>query len=134
MEEGGFLYDSDSYGDDLPYWNMDFGKPHLVLPYSLDTNDMRFVTSTGFNNEDFFNYLRDSVEFLLEVGCSVQGVGTCGSGAVCCGICVRAHYAVYYSFPCHEESSEGVSWCSGFLWVGGMPVDAVRWLVRKVSW
>ena len=68
VEEGGFLYDSDAYNDDLPYWNTEHGKPHLIIPYSLDANDMRFATPQGFNSGDqFFTYLRDSLDFLLEV-------------------------------------------------------------------
>ena len=53
MEEGGFVYDSDTYDDDLPYWepNNPTGKPHLVIPYTLDTNDMRFTQVQGFSIE-----------------------------------------------------------------------------------
>jgi len=47
VEEGGFLYDADSYADDLPYWVHDYGLPHLVIPYTLDNNDMRFATNRG---------------------------------------------------------------------------------------
>lgn len=69
VEEGGFLYDSDSYADDLPYWVRDYGRPHLVIPYSLDTNDMRFATVPGFGGGDeFFAYLRDAFEMLYEEG------------------------------------------------------------------
>ena len=65
MEEGGFLYDSDSYADDLPYWV----GPHLVIPYTLDANDMRFATAQGFNSGDqFFSYLKDSFDCLYEEG------------------------------------------------------------------
>ncbi|MFN3579093.1 MAG: allantoinase PuuE [Pseudomonas sp.] len=73
-EEGGFLYDSDHYGDDLPFWarvTCSDGRelPHLVVPYSLDTNDMRFATSNGFSQaEDFFIYLRDSFDVLYAEG------------------------------------------------------------------
>lgn len=70
QEEGGFLYDSDSYGDDLPYWvpGIDY-KPHLVIPYTLDNNDMRFATSQGFNSGDqFFTYLRDAFDVLYAEG------------------------------------------------------------------
>lgn len=52
VEEGGFLYDSDSYADDLPYWNYDHGRPHLVIPYTLDNNDMRFAQA--LEGERFF--------------------------------------------------------------------------------
>jgi len=69
VEEGGFLYDSDSYADDLPYWVQDYGKPHLVIPYTLDNNDMRFATTQGFNSGDqFFAYLRDAFDVLYEEG------------------------------------------------------------------
>ncbi|MEO0645195.1 MAG: allantoinase PuuE [Cyanobacteria bacterium J06650_10] len=69
VEEGGFLYDADSYADDLPYWNHDYGKPHLVIPYTLDNNDMRFATAQGFNSGDqFFSYLRDAFDVLYKEG------------------------------------------------------------------
>lgn len=69
VEEGGFLYDSDSYADDLPYWVNDYGKPHLVIPYTLDNNDMRFATTQGFNSGDqFFAYLRDAFDLLYLEG------------------------------------------------------------------
>lgn len=68
-EEGGFLYDSDSYADDLPYWLQAAGRPHLIVPYTLDTNDMRFATAQGFNSGDqFFAYLRDSFDTLYAEG------------------------------------------------------------------
>jgi len=73
LEETSPLYDSDSYADDLPYWveNRVSGdaKPHLIVPYTLDANDMRFATSQGFNSGDqFFNYLKDSFDVLYEEG------------------------------------------------------------------
>ena len=69
VEAGGFLYDSDSYADDLPYWTDDYGKPHLVVPYTLDNNDMRFATPQGFNSgEQFFTYLRDAFDVLYAEG------------------------------------------------------------------
>jgi putative urate catabolism protein len=69
VEEGGFLYDSDSYADDLPYWNTEHGRPHLVIPYTLDNNDMRFATYAGFNSgEQFFAYLRDAFDVLYAEG------------------------------------------------------------------
>jgi peptidoglycan/xylan/chitin deacetylase (PgdA/CDA1 family) len=64
-EEGGFLYSSDSYADDLPFWV----SRHLVIPYTLDANDMRFATPQGFNTgEHFFQYLKDSFDCLYEEG------------------------------------------------------------------
>jgi len=68
-EHGGFLYDADSYADELPYWLEFSGKPHLVVPYTLEANDMRFVAAQGFNNgEDFFTYLKDSFDCLYAEG------------------------------------------------------------------
>jgi putative urate catabolism protein len=73
-DQGGYEYDSDYYGDDLPFW-LQVKKsdgtlaPHLVVPYALDTNDMRFVQAQGFNTgEHFFNYLRDSFDALYAEG------------------------------------------------------------------
>ncbi len=69
-EEGGFAYVSDSYADDLPYWYAHDGKQQLVIPYTLDTNDMRFASPQGFNAGDqFYNYLKDSFDALYEEGC-----------------------------------------------------------------
>ncbi len=71
VEHGGFLYDSDSYADDLPYWTHEFGEPHLIVPYTLDTNDMRFATNNGFNSGDqFFAFLRDAFDVLYAEGAS----------------------------------------------------------------
>ncbi len=69
MAEGGFLYDSDSYADDLPYWVEGPRGPHLVVPYTLDANDMRFATAQGFNSGDqFYAYLKDSFDLLYAEG------------------------------------------------------------------
>ncbi|ODN70608.1 allantoinase PuuE [Methylobrevis pamukkalensis] len=69
MEEGGFLYSSDSYADDLPYWVSGPKGPHLVIPYTLDANDMRFATAQGFNTgEQFYTYLKDSFDMLYAEG------------------------------------------------------------------
>jgi putative urate catabolism protein len=70
MEEGGFLYSSDNYSDDLPFWVPDQnGKPFLIIPYTLDTNDMRFATPQGFNSGDqFFTYLKDAFDELYREG------------------------------------------------------------------
>ena len=69
FNEGGFLYDSDSYSDDLPYWEYRKKKKQLIIPYTLDNNDMRFATNQGFNSGDqFFTYLKDSFDALYEEG------------------------------------------------------------------
>jgi peptidoglycan/xylan/chitin deacetylase (PgdA/CDA1 family) len=69
MEEGGFLYSSDSYADDLPYWVGGPNGPHLIVPYTLDANDMRFATTPGMVSGDaFFTYLKDSFDVLYAEG------------------------------------------------------------------
>jgi putative urate catabolism protein len=69
MEEGGFLYSSDSYADDLPYWVNGPAGPFLIVPYTLDANDMRFATAQGFNSSDqFFTYLMDTFDVLYREG------------------------------------------------------------------
>jgi len=69
VEEGGFVYDADSYADDLPYYDAQHGKPQLIVPYTLDTNDMRFAAPQGFNSGDqFFTYLRDAFDVLYAEG------------------------------------------------------------------
>ncbi len=68
-EEGGFLYDADDYSDDLPFWSRLIDRPHLVVPYTLDANDMRFVTAQGFNDgDDFFRYLKEAFDALYAEG------------------------------------------------------------------
>jgi allantoinase len=78
-EYGGFLYDADSYADDLPYWVTAAGKPHLVVPYTLDANDMRFATAQGFNSgTQFFTYLRDSFDVLYAEGATAPKMMSVG--------------------------------------------------------
>ncbi|NDV98774.1 allantoinase PuuE [Salipiger sp. PrR002] len=68
-EEGDFAYIADSYADDLPYWSRVAGKDQLIVPYTLDANDMRFASPQGFNSGDQFeSYLRDSFDTLYEEG------------------------------------------------------------------
>lgn len=74
VDQGGFLYDSDYYGDDLPFWTQVQAssgevKPHLIVPYTLDSNDMRFAAPQGFNTGDhFFSYLKDAFDVLYAEG------------------------------------------------------------------
>ncbi|AVI62189.1 allantoinase PuuE [Halomonas sp. GFAJ-1] len=74
LDQGGFLYDSDYYGDDLPFWTREQDSQgdthtHLVVPYTLDSNDMRFASPQGFNTADhFFTYLRDAFDVLYAEG------------------------------------------------------------------
>ena len=75
-EEGGFRYNADSYSDDLPYWNYTHGTPQLMVPYTLDANDMRFATPQGFNSgQQFFDYLKDSFDILYAEGSRMMSIG-----------------------------------------------------------
>lgn len=76
VEEGGFLYDSDSYADELPYWVEVDGKQHLVIPYTLDVNDFKFLLVNGFvTGEQFYDYFVDAVDTLREEGGRFMSVG-----------------------------------------------------------
>jgi len=74
--EGGFLYNADSYADDLPYWDRSQESPQLMVPYTLDANDMRFATAQGFNSgQQFFDYLKDTFDVLHAEGGRMMSVG-----------------------------------------------------------
>jgi putative urate catabolism protein len=80
VEDGGFVYDADDYNDDLPWYDTRHvgksGKPQLIVPYTLDANDMRFATAQGFNTgDDFFEYLKDSFDVLYAEGGRMMSVG-----------------------------------------------------------
>jgi allantoinase len=76
VEDGGFVYDADDYSDDLPWYDTRHGKPQLIVPYTLDANDMRFATAQGFNSgDDFFNYLKDAFDVLYAEGGRMMSVG-----------------------------------------------------------
>ena len=68
VEEGGFLYDSDSYNDELPYWSTVSGKPHLVVPYSLVVNDSKYARGAFVTADDFFTFAKDQFDMLYEEG------------------------------------------------------------------
>ena len=75
-EVGRFVYSADSYADDVPYWDKRFEKPQLMVPYTLDANDMRFTTAQGFNSgQQFFDYLRDSFDVLYREGSRMMSIG-----------------------------------------------------------
>jgi putative urate catabolism protein len=79
VEEGGFVYCADSYADDLPYWHDQYGKPQLIVPYTLDANDMRFGTYQGFNAGDqFYTYLKDTFDMLYQEGASTPKMMSIG--------------------------------------------------------
>ncbi|WDJ89612.1 allantoinase PuuE [Xanthomonas campestris] len=78
-EEGGFVYDADSYADDVPYYNRRYGRAQLIVPYTLDVNDMKFVAYNGFaDGEPFFRYLHDSFEQLRSEGGRMLSIGLHG--------------------------------------------------------
>jgi allantoinase len=68
VEAGGFLYDSDAYNDELPYWVTVEGKPHLVVPYSLTNNDAQFIRGNLATGEDFYHFIRDAIDLLRAEG------------------------------------------------------------------
>jgi len=75
-EIGEFIYNSDTYADDLPYWDRRFASPQLMVPYTLDANDMRFATPQGFNSgQQFFEYLKDSFDILHAEGGRMMSIG-----------------------------------------------------------
>ncbi|MFT9063334.1 MAG: allantoinase PuuE [Acetobacter persici] len=76
VEEGGFVYDADSYADDLPYYDRRYGRPQLIVPYTLDVNDMKFAALNGFTEgEQFFRYLRDTFDMLYREGGRMMSIG-----------------------------------------------------------
>jgi allantoinase len=78
-EEGGFLYDADSYADDLPYYDRRHGRAQLVVPYTLDVNDMKMVALNGFTDgEQFFRHMRDTFDALYAEGGRMMSVGLHG--------------------------------------------------------
>ncbi|MEC7140504.1 MAG: allantoinase PuuE [Pseudomonadota bacterium] len=107
-ELSGFLYNADSYADELPYWETTAHGPQLIVPYTLDANDMRFATNQGFNSGDqFFAYLRDSFDVLyaegetapkmMSVGLHCRLVGRPGRAAALARVLdyVQSHDAVW---------------------------------------
>ncbi|MEM8631374.1 MAG: allantoinase PuuE [Pseudomonadota bacterium] len=107
-EEGGFDYVADSYADDLPYWLRVAGRDQLIVPYTLDANDMRFATPQGFNSGDQFEtYLRDSFDVLYAEG--VAGAPKMMSVGLHCRLAGRPGRAAALSrFLAHAKSHEGV--------------------------
>ncbi|WP_323991146.1 allantoinase PuuE [Nguyenibacter sp. L1] len=78
-QEGGFVYDADSYADDLPYYDRSHGRAQLIVPYTLDANDMRFVALNGFTEgEQFFRYLRDTFDMLYAEGATTPRMMSVG--------------------------------------------------------
>ncbi|MDP7220878.1 MAG: allantoinase PuuE [Arenicellales bacterium] len=110
VEEGGFLYDADDYNDDLPFWTQVQGADHLVVPYTLDANDMRFATPQGFNSgEQFLGYLRDAFDTLYEEGARTPRMMSVG---LHCRLAGRpGRIRAVEQFIDHALSHEGVWFC-----------------------
>lgn len=77
-EEGGFLYDSDSYADELPYWTTVDTKPHLIVPYSLTTNDSKFSRNNYPTADDYATFIKDAIDLLWEEGAERPKMLSCG--------------------------------------------------------
>ena len=110
VEEGGFLYDADDYNDDLPFWTQVQGTDHLVVPYTLDANDMRFATPQGFNSgEQFLGYLRDAFDTLYEEGARTPRMMSVG---LHCRLAGRpGRIRAVEQFIDHALGHEGVWFC-----------------------
>ena len=110
IEEGGFLYDADDYSDELPFWNRQHGRPHLVIPYTLDVNDMRFATPQGFNSgTQFLQYLKDSFDVLYAQGADSPRMMSVG---LHCRISGRpGRYAALEAFLRYARSHDDVWFC-----------------------
>ncbi len=110
VEDGGFLYDADDYCDDLPFWDQQYGKPHLVIPYTLDANDMRFATAQGFNtSEQFYQYLKDSFDVLYAEG--VRTPRMMSVGLHCRLVGRPGRFAALERFIKYVRSYDDVWWC-----------------------
>lgn len=123
VEHGGFVYDSDSYADDLPYWTRVHGHDHLVVPYTLDTNDMRYASPAGFaNGDEFFAHLRDAFDVLYREG--AEGSPKMLSIGLHCRLAGRpARTAALERFLDHVQTNDGV-------WIARRIEIAEHW--RKV--
>lgn len=92
VEEGGFLYDSDAYNDELPYWTMVGARPHLVVPYTMDANDAKFAPPASFaTGEDFFIYLKETFDMLYAEGARTPRIMSVGLHPRLSGRPARAH-------------------------------------------
>ena len=109
-EEGGFLYTADDYSDDLPFWDHQHGRPLLVIPYTLDVNDMRFASAQGFNSgEQFYQYLKDSFDVLYAEGNRTPRMMSLG---LHCRLAGRpGRFAALERFLRYARSYDDVWWC-----------------------
>ena len=125
-EEGGFIYDADDYSDDLPFWSKQVSRPHLIVPYTLDTNDMRFATAQGFHTGDqFASYLIDAFDTLYAEGATSPKMMSVG---LHCRLIGRpARFAGLVKFINHVQKHEKV-WMARRLdiakhWIKTHPVS-----------
>ena len=128
VEEGGFLYDADDYSDELPFWDRRHGRPQLVIPYTLDANDMRFATAQGFNSgAQFLQYLKDSFDVLYAEGANSPRMMSVG---LHCRISGRpGRFAALESFLRYARSHDDVWFCRRVdiarHWHANFPPDQV---------
>ena len=110
VEEGGFLYDADDYSDELPFWDTRYGRPQLIIPYTLDANDMRFATAQGFNSgAQFLQYLKDSFDVLYAEGAESPKMMSVG---LHCRLSGRAgRFAAHEQFLRYVRSHDDVWIC-----------------------
>lgn len=106
-EYGGFLYDADAYDDDLPYWQDVAGRPLLIVPYTLDANDMRFINAQGFGDgRQFFAYLKDAFDTLYAEGAETPRMMSIG---LHCRLAGRpGRFAAVKDFIAYAKGHEGV--------------------------
>lgn len=129
MEDGGFVYDADAYDDELPYYYEEKGQHQLIVPYTLDANDMRFATPQGFNTGDqFFTYLKDSFDVLYEEGAETPRMMSIG---LHCRLVGRpGRFAALKSFVDYVLSHDHV-WCARRLdiaqhWLAEYPYEGSK--------
>ena len=110
VEEGGFLYDSDDYSDELPFWDENYKNTQLVIPYTLDANDMRYATNQGFNSgSQFLQYLKDTFDVLYAEGAELPRMMSVG---LHCRISGRpGRFAALEAFLKYARSHDDVWFC-----------------------
>lgn len=130
-KNGSFVYYADSYADELPYWDKIDNYSQLVVPYALDSNDMRFATPQGFNNGDqFFNYLKDSFDFLYNEGATQPKMLSIG---LHCRLVGRPGRAMALARFLDYIQSKDQVWIARRIdianhWVGNFPVEKEKLL------
>lgn len=127
VSRAGFLYDSDSYADEIPYWSTDAlswgGKPHLVIPYTLSENDMRFASPNGFSHgREFSTYLIDHLNYLIKEAKETGGTGKVMSVGLHCRLVGRAGRAAGL-----EEFLDHVKACGDDVWICRRDEIAKHW-------